>query len=137
MMSPSLSPCDSASRGLTQAVGSHVIFVSGFGSSCSQPLFAKRPSHTVGSGLKMISRPDPEGLPAAGCPLPADGGWPAGGVATVALEAGNGELEAEAAAPAAVPGIHPSCNTCFQNLSALPNGWPSLSVIVQPPTWPP
>ena len=55
--SPSLRPRSFASCGLTQAVGSHVTFVSGFGSSCSQPLLAKRPSHTVGSGRKMISRP--------------------------------------------------------------------------------
>ena len=42
-------------------------FVSGFGSSCSQPLFAKRPSHTVGSGRKIISSPPcaPAAAPAA------------------------------------------------------------------------
>src|SRR6185436_2057607 len=58
--SPSFRCCASASFGLIHAVGSHVIFVIGLGSSCSQPLFAKRPSPMVGSGRKMISRPDVE-----------------------------------------------------------------------------
>ena len=38
--------------GLTIAALSQVSLVSGFGSSCSQPLLAKLPSHTVGSGRK-------------------------------------------------------------------------------------
>src|SRR5688500_6304681 len=121
MMSASRSPCDSASRGLIQAVGSHVILVSGFGSSCSQPLFAKRPSQMVGSGRKMISSPDPGWLPATGCPLPGGCGL---------LEAGSWEPEA---AVVAVPGTQPSCSTCFQKLSLLLNGCPVGSVIVQLP----
>src|SRR3954470_21127334 len=64
--SPSWSFCASASFGLIHALGSHVILVSGLGSSCSQPLLAKRPSHTVGSGRKMISSPDPAWLLATG-----------------------------------------------------------------------
>ena len=47
----------SASCGLIHAAVSQVSFVSGFGSSCSQPLLAKRPSQIVGSGRKMISSP--------------------------------------------------------------------------------
>src|SRR3989338_7331447 len=75
--SPFCRPRASASFGPIHAEVSHVIFVSGFGSSCSQPLFANRPSHTVGSGRKMISRPpwlpsldeawdDPEALQGSG-----------------------------------------------------------------------
>src|SRR5262245_32377663 len=136
MMSPSLSLCSSASRGLTHAVGSHVIFVSGFGSSWSQPLLAKRPSQIVGSGLKISSRPPLAGLAAA----EAGGGScevRSGGVA-----ADNAAAPAAAAPPASrlappVPGTHPSCSTWFQKLSALLNFWPVGSVIVQPPTWPP
>ena len=37
-------PLIAAVAGLTSATLSHVIFEIGFGSSCSQPLFAKRPS---------------------------------------------------------------------------------------------
>src|SRR2546430_11727637 len=36
---------------------SHVSFVIGLGSSCSQPLLAKRPSRTAGSLRKLISNP--------------------------------------------------------------------------------
>ena len=43
--------------GLMIAALSQVSFVIGLGSSCSQPLFAKRPSNTDGSFLKEISRP--------------------------------------------------------------------------------
>ena len=43
--------------GLTSAALSHVSLVCGFGSSCSQPLLAKRPSNTVGSARNTISRP--------------------------------------------------------------------------------
>src|SRR5436189_5841453 len=107
MMSPSASLCSSARCLLTHAVGSQVSLVSGFGSSCSQPLLAKRPSQIVGSGRKMISKP----------PLAA-------GAVCGVLAAGSCELEAgtAAAATAAVPGTHPSCSTCFQTLSALLNG---------------
>src|SRR6266852_7515087 len=44
-----------ASFGLTSAALSQVSFVTGFGNSCSQPLFANRPSYTQGSGRKMNS----------------------------------------------------------------------------------
>src|SRR6185295_3613706 len=47
----------SAVAGLTMTALSHVSFVIGFGSSCSQPLLAKRPSRTDGSGRNAISRP--------------------------------------------------------------------------------
>ena len=39
------------------ATESHVSMVRGLGNSCSQPLFAKRPSQMVWSGRKTISRP--------------------------------------------------------------------------------
>ncbi len=61
MTSPRLSPRSCASFVLTQADVSHVSFVSGFGSSCSHPRFANRPSQTVGSGRKMSSRPPASG----------------------------------------------------------------------------
>src|SRR5688500_5041724 len=131
MRSPSLSPCDSASRGLTHAVGSHVILVSGFGSSCSQPLLAKRPSQMVGSGLKIISSPDPLGLWALGVGL-----WD-GGADSDTPKAEGPEPKAWLCPAAAVPGTKPSCNTCFQNVSVFLNGAPLASVIVKPPTWPP
>ena len=57
MTSPRSRPRVSASLGLIQAAVSHVSFVSGFGASCSQPLLAKRPSQTVGSGRKTSSSP--------------------------------------------------------------------------------
>src|SRR6202007_2990110 len=41
--------------GLTSAALSQVSLVNGLGNSCSQPLLAKRPSYTVGSGRKMYS----------------------------------------------------------------------------------
>ena len=50
-------PSRSAVRAPTYATLSHVTFESGFGSSCSQPLLAKRPSRIVGSGRKTISYP--------------------------------------------------------------------------------
>src|SRR5437762_7587526 len=128
MTSPSRSDCCCARCGLTQAVGSHVIFVSGLGSSCSQPLFAKRPSQMVGSGLKMISRP------ALGV------GDRGSGIGFGATPPAGAEVEATAAeaaafptpdprSPAPVPGIHPSCSTCFQNESGLLNGCPVASVM--------
>src|SRR5260370_40572124 len=45
----------SAVLGLTNAALSQVSLVTGFGNSCSQPLLAKRPSYTQGSGRKMNS----------------------------------------------------------------------------------
>ena len=47
---------NSAVFGLMYATLSQVTFDSGFGSSCSHPLFEKRPSQTVGSGLKISSK---------------------------------------------------------------------------------
>src|SRR5687768_10920456 len=61
MTSPLRTPRSSARCGLTHAVVSQVNFVNGFGSSCSQPLFARLPSQIVGSGRKMISSPPSEG----------------------------------------------------------------------------
>jgi hypothetical protein len=46
-----------AVAGLTSTALSHVNRVIGFGSSCSQPLFAKRPSRTDGSVRNEISTP--------------------------------------------------------------------------------
>src|SRR5690242_15222135 len=43
--------------GLTKIALSQVILVIGFGSSCSHPLFAKRPSRTHGSRRKATSSP--------------------------------------------------------------------------------
>ena len=57
MMSPRSRLFSSASFGLIHAAVSHVSFVSGFGASCSQPLLAKRPSQTVGSGRNTSSSP--------------------------------------------------------------------------------
>src|SRR3954452_19847244 len=129
MTSPSLRPCWSASDGWTHAVVSQVTLVIGLGSSCSQPLFAKRPSQTVGSGRKMISRPvwllgtGDWLLLATGDWLPlATGNWPLTGAAP--------------GAPAPVPGTYPSCSTCFHMLSALLNGAPVGSVTFQLPTCP-
>ena len=50
-------PRSSAVFALMYATLSHVTFESGFGSSCSHALLAKRPSSTFGSGRKMISMP--------------------------------------------------------------------------------
>src|SRR3954467_12932608 len=111
MRSPSLRPRSFASCGLTQAVGSHVTFVSGFGSSCSQPLLAKRPSQTVGSGRKMISRPPLAGgvvvLPCEGgagfAAAAAGAGWvagaPAGAFGAPRVVLGAGGPPAGGAAP--------------------------------------
>src|SRR5262249_28132187 len=51
------SPSFAAVPGLSRAALSQVSFVMGLGSSCNQPLLAKRPSHTVGSGWNSSSRP--------------------------------------------------------------------------------
>ena len=50
-------PIDCAVRGLISAALSHVSLLSGRGSSCSQPLLAKRPSRTDASGRNTISKP--------------------------------------------------------------------------------
>src|SRR4029078_11060228 len=57
MTSPSSRLRSRASCGLIHAVVSQGTLVSGFGSSCSQPLLANRPSQTVGSGRKISSSP--------------------------------------------------------------------------------
>jgi len=49
-------PRRAAVAGDMAATLSQVTVVTGLGSSCSQPLFAKRPSWMVGSGRKVISR---------------------------------------------------------------------------------
>ena len=115
MTSPVSSFCCSARRGLTHAVGSHVIFVSGLGSSCSQPLFAKRPSQIVGSGRKMISRP------------PARG--PSGRASEVrrcdrstALCEPTPAPRSSARGPRLV--TNPSCSACFQKPSKVGYGRP-------------
>ena len=48
-----------AVAGLTITALSHVSFVIGLGSSCSQPLFAKRPSRMHGSGRNEMSSEPP------------------------------------------------------------------------------
>ena len=55
--SPSTIPICLARAGLMSATLSQVNRVRGLGSSCSQPLLAKRPSQIVGSGRKTNSRP--------------------------------------------------------------------------------
>src|SRR3954471_15830374 len=61
-MSPLTSISRSAVAGASSAALSQVSLVSGFGSSCSHALFAKRPSHTLGSGRKTSSTPWPVGV---------------------------------------------------------------------------
>src|SRR5581483_4778078 len=62
MTSSVLTPSVCAVFGLTRTGFAHVILVIGRGSSCSQPLLAKRPSPMVGSGRKTISSPPPCGF---------------------------------------------------------------------------
>src|SRR5262249_52601855 len=126
--SPSRRPFSAASFGLIHALGSHVIFVSGLGSSCSQPLLAKRPSPMVGSGRQMISSP----LVSEVRGPRSDVRWVLGAAASAAA----GPRSSVVGRRTLVPEIHPSCRTCFQKLSALLNGAPLGSVIVQPPTDP-
>src|SRR5690349_4774615 len=138
-MSPSRRPCDSASRGLTHAVGSHVILVSGLGSSCSQPLFANRPSQIVGSGRKMISRPPLSDVRGPRSEV-GGAGFDVGGAAaaTAGLRSSDVGLRTSDVGPRTpVPVTNPSCSTCFQKLSALLNGCPVGSVMVQLPACPP
>src|SRR6476660_2165120 len=101
MRSASLSPFCCAVRALIHAAGSQVIFVNGFGSSCSQPLLAKRPSQTVGSGRKIISRPPLAGGDWRGA-IGEDGGGVAPSVADVAALA-----TPAATAAGAAPGPSP------------------------------
>src|ERR1700730_18375030 len=53
--SPVVRPRRQAVAGLSATALSQVIVVSGLGNSCSQALFAHRPSPIVGSGRKTIS----------------------------------------------------------------------------------
>src|SRR6266536_1750859 len=69
--------------GLMRIALSHVSFVMGFGSSCSQPLLANRPSSTDGSFRKTIS------IPATG----ADGDAPIASVRTLTLFDANAESD--------------------------------------------
>ena len=62
----------SAVAGLTSTALSHVSFVIGFGSSCSQPLLANRPSSTEGSRRNEISRPVRGRCGCGGAELTAD-----------------------------------------------------------------
>src|SRR3954451_6039025 len=147
MRSPSFSPLSCAVRTLIQAEGSHVIFVIGFGSSCSHPLFAKRPSQMVGSGRKMISRPP---LAFASLVLAGAGARgarsevravlgaaaPAAFAPGVATAPDCGPRASELGPRLAVPVTNPSCSACFQNASGVVNACPLASVIVQPPTLP-
>src|SRR5438552_19182007 len=96
-MSPLLRCRASAVRGLIIAALSQVSDVSGFGSSCSHPLFAKRPSQIVGSGRKMISRPVVAGAAAGAAAIP--------GCRVTVLGA------------ACVPGMKPLISAWDQNLS--------------------
>src|SRR5947209_3639590 len=96
-MSPLLSCRASAVRGLIIAALSQVSDVSGFGSSCSHPLFAKRPSQIVGSRRKMISSPVAAGAAAAAAAIP--------GCRVTVLGA------------ACVPGMMPLICAWYQNLS--------------------
>src|SRR4051812_13287784 len=132
MRSPSLRPLSWAVRTLIQAEGSHVIFVIGFGSSCSHPLFAKRPSQMVGSGRKMISRP-PLALASVALAVCRDAGFGVRGAdsdgvvapdAPDAATAPGADPAPRAPRPDAVPVTNPSCSACFQNASGVVNGWP-------------
>src|SRR5580700_3821025 len=82
----------SAVAGLTSTALSHVSLVIGLGSSCSQPLFAKRPSRIDGSLRKETSRPEAAG---------------AGVAAGVAVRLKPGATETDLGANA-VSGITPS-----------------------------
>src|SRR6476619_3118326 len=100
MMSPSRSLCWLASAGCIQAELSQVILVSGLGSSCSQPLFAKRPSQTFGSGRKMISRPGAGAAePGGSAPDGVAAGW-LGATGAVAAAVGAAAAGAGVAAAA-------------------------------------
>ncbi len=91
-------PRAAAVFGLTSATLSQVILLSGFGSSCSQPRLAKRPSKTAGSVRNAISSPS-DG--AFGAPAPAH----APGFTRRAL------------ASKAVPATTPSWSARFQRFS--------------------
>ena len=121
MTSPSLRLRSLASCGLIHADGSHVILVSGLGSSWSQPLLAKRPSQIVGSGRKMISSPPCAAADGGAGAAAADGVAADGGAAGVGAA---GAVNGVAGPPSAiaVPPMNPSCRARRQNVSASLNG---------------
>src|SRR5213592_857959 len=63
--------------GLRRAALSPVSWLRGRGSSCSQPLLAKRPSRTEGSGRNTISRPCPAGGEGGDGAIESEGPGPA------------------------------------------------------------
>src|SRR2546428_484358 len=85
-MSPLLRCRASAVRGLIIAALSQVSDVSGFGSSCSHPLFAKRPSQIVVSGRKMVSMPVAAGGAAAAAAKPGCRGTVLGGACVLGMK---------------------------------------------------
>src|SRR5262249_2025736 len=109
---------------LTRAALSQVSLVRGFGSSCSQPLLAKRPSKRVGSGLKAISRE----FPVFVC-VSRVSGWT---FSAVGFRVSGTDVEPanQSALPAVfiftafggkvVPATIPSCNAARQNVSKSP-----------------
>ncbi len=109
-------PRASAVLGLTRATLSHVTLVSGFGSSCSQPRFAKRPSNTEGSVRNAISRPAGAALRPAFSQPPKT---------TFTVFSGN-----------AVPATTPSCSARFQRCSK-PSEPSAPSQWARSTSWPP
>ena len=129
----------------------------GFGSSCSQPLFAKRPSQIVGIGPEDDLEPARAGGAGAapvqdeGCARrgrrrrsPAGGGRrpspPAAAAAAAAAAAGAAGAGAGVAScrPAfshAVPAMNPSCSAARQNASALGNDL-AARILERPPPGP-
>src|SRR5262249_44240820 len=89
-------PSDSAVFTPLYATLSHVIFESGLGNSCSQPLLAKRPSRIVGSGRKTTSKPGATGAIGADAPgaTGAMGAAGAAGAAAAFVGAGAGVTRA-------------------------------------------
>src|SRR6185436_13394599 len=83
--------------------------LSGFGSSCSQPLFAYLPSKIVGSGRKTISMPEP--VEPAGS---VEGVGSVGAAAAVAAfgPADPAPADPGPADPGPVDAMNPSCSAC-------------------------
>src|SRR5712675_2542881 len=97
--------------GLSIATLSQVSFVSGFGNSCSQPLFEKRPSQIVGSGRKTISSPC-GATPGESEPIPDFKVTCLGGNAVPAITQSRSVFSHNALNPA-VPGAEaPACCAC-------------------------
>src|SRR5205807_2192741 len=97
-------PSFSAERMPTYATLSHVTLVIGFGSSCSQPLFAYRPSRIVGSGRKTTSQPLEAGGGGARTVFGAAAGAAAGGAPAAPSACGRREDSESASAGAAAAG---------------------------------